>query len=562
MARAKPAHSGVVNDAMRPTFSSLRALRTGHALCALLALHGCDHGGQAGDDGSPRPDAGPAPRDGGGGGGPIPVDAGPPPQFEIIYRATLDSEVELICAAGLPAEGGMDDVARALAATHHCEGVEGRWQCTCDGAEPARSYAATCVGALQERCGAQAQALLGRDVAPLAECVASLASRDGKCGKPLGDAFECKCGGRDVPIARDDATCEQALWGACAQPCSGADGTCTPHAGGKSGDYECACASAPGTARPVAAATCEEALVAGCDLTTESYDGCNGYGGYCDRKDAETLRCVCADASEHAVAIGLDDRYAPCRTALEQTCGTGDPGPEKLCLADANGYAARCTQPPGDDAPYTCECVLHGAQRDALATIEQVTTGPCARALVATCPQTEPVGEADRARACDYYARCDTHYVGFELDACQASAPDPCVACTSHELDRLELDTEGCPTSGRAACQDACTELVPKAAAVSACEAGLDSMGKLDGQGQCLCDRCHPTFGECMADAGCVEIVDCANATGCDQQSCSSDPTCGPIVTRYQGTHSLGLALQLGQCSALADCAALAGQTP
>jgi hypothetical protein len=174
-------------------------------LPALLDLSACYRSGQTGDDNAAASDRSAA-RDGGHGGGPNRVDAGAPPQFEVVYEAVLDGQPSLICAAGLGPKSGAPDAERAYAATHHCEGNEARWNCTCDGAAPVRSYAATCVGALQERCGVAAQALSGRDVPPMAECAASTPSREGKCGQPTGDAFECKCGGRDVPIMREDAT--------------------------------------------------------------------------------------------------------------------------------------------------------------------------------------------------------------------------------------------------------------------------------------------------------------------------------------------------------------------
>jgi hypothetical protein len=98
---------------------------------------------------------------------------------------------------------------------------------------------------------------------------------------------------------------------------------------------------------------------------------------------------------------------------------------------------------------------------------------------------------------------------------------------------------------------------VPKADAVDACIAALEDLDKADAEGKCMCDMCWPAFGECITDAGCMEMLDCIAKQGCDEATCASDPVCGPIIQRYSSTHSLGVLLRLGSCEAAQTCAKL-----
>jgi hypothetical protein len=354
---------------------------------------------------------------------------------------------------------------------------------------------------------------------------------------------------------RDEPTCEAALWGACAVDCADDFGSCMPRAGGSSGAYRCQ-SKANRLDHDVLASGCSDALGAGVALGSESYEACNGYGGFCDRVGDDALRCMCTDGNTHDEVYDRSGRHAPCRRALERACGTGEPPEGAFCTATGNDYAARCLRAPATTAPHRCECVLQGAAGDVLVEDVLLSGLSCGGALLTVCPETEPFADDARATVCDHYDACDERFVGFDRAQCVEGSADACVACSITALADRPLGADGCPEQ-RLDCYAACEDLVPRETAIAACEQSLGERDALTDSARCLCDRCYPAFGQCMADDGCVQMLDCAAARGCQGTSCTEDPVCGPLIELFHGTRSLALALQVSGCEARDECAAL-----
>jgi hypothetical protein len=261
----------------------------------------------------------------------------------------------------------------------------------------------------------------------------------------------------------------------------------------------------------------------------------------------------------HEAALDLDGGYAPCHRALQLTCGEGEPPDGAVCSFEANGHAARCIRARAPSEPHLCECVASRDSLSELVSAEEISGQPCEDALRLVCPQTRPLTEADRIATCDYFASCEAPRPGFTHELCLREAPDVCVACAAEQLAQA---TDGaCPEQG-ISCWFACNALVPKEVAVAACEDTLDAREPLTDAGRCLCERCHPSFGRCVADDGCLELLQCADAQGCEGPACQLDPVCGPIVERYLETPSVGLALAVGSCPERRTCDELAPAAP
>lgn len=303
------------------------------------------------------------------------------------------------CAAGFTAAQVEDDQVRAIKnAPSHCQGSEGGFECECDG-ESSVSYAFGCVAALYEACDVEAEPVEGSGgAAPFAtECEALGDGGSGRC--VLGeDDYACACGDDDAELeagegveAASPVACEQALFASCAPSCDDDFGACAPSDSGVLGEYACTCSTNEFT-HQVRAATCDEALLTACNPLNESELECTGYGGACAVTDPETqteLSCTCVDRTqsdvEHVPAF-REPRRRACRETLEATCGLGSPPDGAQCLAEGNGYRARCTRGPGADAPLTCECYPEGSTQDA--RVEQVEGHDCSMAtLTAFCPE-------------------------------------------------------------------------------------------------------------------------------------------------------------------------------
>ena len=544
---------------------------------AVLAVACTRTGGQSSDDGAPldptRPmvPPGPAAMDGGtpatdagrpdagrpDSGPPPPSDAGAP-VFVIDYFPSDVLRPVTVCAAGFTPDATREPQLVAQDAPYVCEGSEGAWGCRCDG-EVAGSYAAGCIGALLEACGAAAQPLRGNPGVPPSDCAGRYPGRAGRCEPLASGGFACSCEalpGEQLTI--EATTCERALWAACAEPCGDEHGTCTPVDGEAPGHYSCDCPY-NGLVHAVSARDCTSALIAGCNPAMETESACNGYGGYCDRTDRTTLSCSCADGSQHEQVYAQGERRAACRSALEQACGQGELPDGALCVSEGNGYSARCTHTFIEDTPvYSCECVLHGTWRDRVGLVEEFFEQTCEASLQMKCPETAPVDAQDRARACDQLTGCDKfmEYTGLSREACLENAPDVCVACVVAELDRIPRGDNGCP-DGNVQCSEACDVLVPRATAVAACETIATDLVGLSDRERCLCDRCQPTYNPCVLDPACHDLLECFAAQGCVGAACASDPVCGPLVDMHWPLQSLTVALAMSECPALPECAAL-----
>lgn len=537
----------------------------GRALALALALCGCSDGGQSSDDGVPRTDRHRPPDDGGS------PDAETPERHEhtIVIEAALDSDLVYGCGAGFTETQLATDPKQAiLAAPYLCRGNTGSWTCECDG-EPALTGAFGCEAALYEACGVAADATDGSGepaTAPSA-CHSNRLNLEGDCTRRADGDFACACGHPleepRPPIVVEQqgeptpASCELALFRACGTSCGDEYGACEPK-DDTIGAYTCAC-STHGLSRDAVSLGCEIALQYTCSPLSYSDDACNGYGGYCvtpDLDEQTTMHCACADGTEQDVAhtpYWADPRPYSCRETLEATCGLGSPPKDALCLGDNNGYRARCTRGPRSDGPFSCECYLDGDPAANVQTMS-VASDSCDEALLESfCTSLAELPEGAAEAACDYYDACEPPMAGFERGACIESVSDACAACVLVERARIPAGMGGCP-SQPVECDSACDTLVPREVGVAACEQLLEEDDELTPEASCLCDACYPAFGNCLRDAGCRTIFDCAVAQGCQGDACAQDPVCGAVISRFIGTPSLGTAMALGRCPSQDAC--------
>jgi hypothetical protein len=91
------------------------------------------------------------------------------------------------------------------------------------------------------------------------------------------------------------------------------------------------------------------------------------------------------------------------------------------------------------------------------------------------------------------------------------------------------------------------------------CKAAIQAENK-NATTDCMCEQCLDSFGPCLADAKCQEIMLCAAETGCSGTACVSDPKCGPIISSaYTASpSSVSQATTVGTC-AQSKCAASNG---
>jgi hypothetical protein len=539
-------------------------------VCAACALAlGCSMGGQSSDDGAPK-DGGYMPPDAGRDTG---VDAAEPDtDTEIVVGGHLDGPVIIGCGAGLRAAD--EPIEAVTNARQRCEGWQGWYECSCDG-EPKLSHAYSCGVALFQACGVPPERLDGSGrPAPIAtECTAFDSQPFGRCELAEDErSYECGCEPPlaeprpplDVPAPDDTthASCEQALFSACTQGCSDGFGACEPNTDGTINAYDCTCET-NGLSRVALERSCEQALERACSPFEIIETHCSGYGGYCesiDPLDFERMRCTCADGEVHEVdhvTREQEPRLNACRDTLEATCGLGAPPDEALCMAEGNGYLARCTRAPRPSARHVCECYAAGSLDS---RFQNPDLDVCDEsALRELCPEIAPLEADARAMACAHLETCGTRITDFTLEACVSRADDVCIACVLGELSRATMiDDRGCPSS-RVDCHALCENIVPKDEAVEACVARAAEHGPVTAETRCMCDRCYPAFGACLADEGCTEIFLCAVEQGCEGSSCASDPVCGTIIARHfgPGMGSVALAIDVGACEQQDECAAL-----
>jgi len=515
--------------------------------CALLFAAACSHGGQSGDDGHP---VGPHLRDGG-----AKHDSGPATQPDaggVVFVgpgvSVPDGEPGVVCGSGFKRVAGHDALADVGAGPYRCLGMPGWFDCSCDGKDVV-SRAAGCIGALREACDKDPDPIEGGPAPPPTDCESTLYTRAGRCELERAGEFSCKCEGASKAEHTKADSCERALWTLCAKTCEDATGSCHADTSAPFGHYACDCAQYDGLTRNVVDSECEVALADGCSLDLGYSQLCNAYSGFCDQ-DGDEYACTCVDGTHGRTPVV--DRFASCRYGLEDVCG--DDAPEgKQCSVDRNGYHAHCVQPVDDAAPFRCDCVF-GESIGAVSDFDSVTAKDCDAALTSFCPQIT-VNNYPTARdgVCAYYDICDPGHPGFDLATCKASAPDACIACTSQALQMLDKGADGCPVES-VPCSEQCKELVSKDTAVAACKDMLQARDKATPETNCLCEGCWPDFGECLADAGCTKMFDCAAEQGCEGQACASDPVCGPIIKQFLGTHSLAVLLRVGDCPARPMC--------
>jgi len=302
------------------------------------------------------------------------------------------------CGEGFTrAEVEADQVEAITGAPRRCQGSEGGFVCQCGG-EQKRSYALGCAAALFESCGVEAESVDGSDepVALPTECEANSRGLKGSCTQGEDGDYTCECdedgSNVDVPLVSPEtpASCEQALFTACARSCEDDFGACAPSESGALGEHQCTCTTNEFT-HLVRAESCEASLLWACNPLNQAEEVCSGYGGYCVAIDPDKqteLSCTCADGRtlevEH-VPDAVEPRWRACRETLEATCGTGAPPEGAQCIAESNGYHARCTRGPGSGATLTCECYADGSDD---ADVEPVADSSCDTAtLQAFCPE-------------------------------------------------------------------------------------------------------------------------------------------------------------------------------
>jgi hypothetical protein len=543
--------------------------RIAHTLAfALVALLGCTRGGQSSDDGAPLDD-------GGGDGGTLyPPDSGPPPpdagmhEHIIVVEAVLGGGPFVVaCGAGFTAaQVAVDATEAILNAPQHCRG-NGGFDCECDG-ELVRSEAFSCEAALFQACGVAAEAIDGSGVLAVApaSCDSQSSAAPGRCTQVTDGSYYCMCGvgelgppfGEPLDEEPNPASCELALFRSCQTgPCESQFGACDAD-DDTIGGYACTC-STNGFSRSMVGRDCSDALMRACSPHYDLEDHCSGYGGYCVNTDPvalSSLHCTCADGTEHDVehtSIWDDIRVRGCREDLERTCGLGSPPEGAQCLGEGNGHLARCTRGPSNEEALLCECYLaHGVMY--VSEFGMVEGETCDRdVLESFCPKIAPLPEDAAETACDHYIGCERPIIGLEREACIADVDDACAACVIGERIRLNTVADGCPAE-RIQCYEACASIVPRETGIAACEQKLEELELVTPEASCLCDRCHPAFGNCIADEGCREILDCATTHGCTDATCPSHPVCGPLIAQSQGTPSFTLIVNFSSCEQKDSC--------
>lgn len=72
----------------------------------------------------------------------------------------------------------------------------------------------------------------------------------------------------------------------------------------------------------------------------------------------------------------------------------------------------------------------------------------------------------------------------------------------------------------------------------------------------CIFQICGEAFAQCFQDFGCLSILGCAQATGCQAFECYSPQTCAPVIDQWGGLAgpSMGALLGAFSCAIQSGC--------
>ncbi len=462
------------------------------------------------------------------------------------------------------------------------------WQCDCNG-ESRSAKAADCSEALESGCGVSQDdpETFCRDM-----------NRDvmGVCWADGEQGWQCRCGdpaGDSDLVAQPEEVCEVALFNACAGPCDGLLGDCTPALDEDEMAFTCNCTYYGEIERPVATGWCENALQAACHPSQPDVDRCNGYVGYCDAK-GEGYECRCLDGAEQSIA-SEDTSTGACIAALEEVCGENEPDEERVCETEVSEDGveeqARCVD-LGEGA-YECNCETQiaasemgsgseqtdgasGAGADVSGSAGSAAPGSagsldggiavtrplagvgepgeirlaaaCEQALILACPYLAEASAEQIDEACVSLVEC---YSVIEQDFCIEHIRDDCALCM------LAAFAAGaaCGDEALDSCLSMCVGLVPAPSSVEECLSVLDAFDRRTGQAECLCEECLDSFADCVVDQGCYEIADCAGKVGCSNIDCYAPDKCQDVINKWGiSSQSVMLVQTLAACEAVPSC--------
>jgi hypothetical protein len=72
----------------------------------------------------------------------------------------------------------------------------------------------------------------------------------------------------------------------------------------------------------------------------------------------------------------------------------------------------------------------------------------------------------------------------------------------------------------------------------------------------CIFETCGDTLSQCLQDFGCISILACAQATGCEAFQCYKPKTCGPVIDQWGGPGgpSMSMLLETFSCVVTSGC--------
>jgi hypothetical protein len=72
----------------------------------------------------------------------------------------------------------------------------------------------------------------------------------------------------------------------------------------------------------------------------------------------------------------------------------------------------------------------------------------------------------------------------------------------------------------------------------------------------CIFETCGHTLSQCLQDLGCISILACAQATGCEAFQCYRPQTCGPVIDQWGGPGgpSMSMLLETFSCVVTSGC--------
>jgi hypothetical protein len=212
------------------------------------------------------------------------------------------------------------------------------YQCDCDGARSEQTDE-DCQDALAAAC----------DIDPELEADYCAIESLGTCWPRAPGGFACGCGGSDELVERDEATCEEALLRACAEPCESERGRCEPLGSGIG--YDCECDARSLRTQEV---ECHYALEHACEPE------CAHAGGECFEV-LRGLECLCTGDSVLA-SIDYDEAgHDECDTILDDLCGS-DPDAPVPCTKEGENGSGSCRVHA--DGSYACSCETEQGSSD------------------------------------------------------------------------------------------------------------------------------------------------------------------------------------------------------